>query len=653
MPTTAHLFRPLLAIAAMLLLAPSATVRASGAAPLHEARQGRLDARELARLREHPLHGWLRALSTQTRLRQLRAEDVRIALLELGPTPAGDHLRGAWLATAAARGDWNSVLSDSRQTDDPALQCLRLDAEHRLGRHASDWNERAIALYRHGERRPPACEAVFTALQVRGALDADLRWDRIMLAAEAGQTRLIPGIASGLPADQAGLALAYVRFLDAPGNDAATWPVDERGRRIASLGLQRLARRDAGAAEALLGRLSRLLPAGQTGHGEVRAAIALWSAANFAPEASARLARVPKAAFDDVLHGWAVRTALSRRDERGALAAITAMPTSLRSQSQWRYLEGRLRERAGQTTEALTLYVEAATESNFSGFLAADRAGLDYRLCAEEPSSDPALRSEVAALPGLQRALALFRQDEGLLAAREWQALVADLDEPRRRLAVAEAIAARWYDRAVFGLDNTQPETLRHYSLRFPLHHGRTLQREAERNGLDPAYVAGLARAESIFMPRARSHADARGLMQLLPSTAQGVAQRLKQPWTGADSLYRPAVNITLGTAYLRERLAINGGRTYRATAAYNAGQGAVARWLAARPDFEPEFWIETIPYRETRDYVPRVLAFSVIYDWRLHGDARPLDERMRGIASTTRKQFSCPPTLPASQGES
>ncbi len=57
----------------------------------------------------------------------------------------------------------------------------------------------------------------------------------------------------------------------------------------------------------------------------------------------------------------------------------------------------------------------------------------------------------------------------------------------------------------------------------------------------------------------------------------------------------------------------------------------------------DPDFWIETISYRETREYVARVLAFSVIYDWRLDGDAIPVSERMLGREGAKRKQFACP----------
>jgi soluble lytic murein transglycosylase len=190
------------------------------------------------------------------------------------------------------------------------------------------------------------------------------------------------------------------------------------------------------------------------------------------------------------------------------------------------------------------------------------------------------------------------------------------------------------------------PEDTRYYELRFPMHHESDIRVQSQVNGLDPAWVAGQTRAESSFMPRARSGADARGLMQLVPGTGQEVANRLGLPWQGGESLYDPATNIRLGTAYMRHMLDRYEGKAYLAIAAYNAGPAPAEKWNAARGNLDPDFFVESIPWKETREYVSRVLAFSVIYDWRLNGKASPLSERMRGRLAADAKQrkpFACP----------
>src|SRR5690606_17147576 len=147
----------------------------------------------------------------------------------------------------------------------------------------------------------------------------------------------------------------------------------------------------------------------------------------------------------------------------------------------------------------------------------------------------------------------------------------------------------------------------------------------AAANGLDPALSFALIRAESAWQPDARSHANAYGLMQLLPATGKSMAQQLGVPWRGTSTLLDPALNIRLGSRYLARQVARFDGNPWLATAAYNAGPTPVQRWLADRGTLPADAFIETIPYGETRDYVARVLAFSVIYDWRLYGKARPL----------------------------
>ena len=108
-------------------------------------------------------------------------------------------------------------------------------------------------------------------------------------------------------------------------------------------------------------------------------------------------------------------------------------------------------------------------------------------------------------------------------------------------------------------------------------------------------------------MPDVTSSANARGLLQLLPSTAETIAVRNAITWQGPESLYRPEVNIVLGAGALRDVIDTYGGKAYLAIGAYNAGPTAVNRWLAARGNLDADFWIETVPYKETREYVRRI----------------------------------------------
>ena len=444
------------------------------------------------------------------------------------------------------------------------------------------------------------------------------------------------------------LQAAYLGKADA---SATTWPKDARSRLAASHGLAALARKDPDAAEALLPRVAQALQFGDAERHRVLYPIALWTAASYDDGAARRLAAVPDAAYDARLHEWRVREALARSDWRAALAAIERMPAAQRGDSRWTYFAARLREETGDRAGAAALYAAAAREPDFHGFLAADRIDRPYALCPLQHEGGPAEKAAVAADPAMQRAMALYRIERAGWAAQEWRDALSRFDDRQRRLAVEVAQDNGWFDRGVFGLVNAggerRPEELRLYALRFPLNHAELIRAESARNGLDPAWVAAEIRAESVFNPRARSPANAMGLMQVLPSTGAAVARRLGLPWAGAASLYDPATNIRLGTAYLRE-MKDKYTLPYVAIAAYNAGPTPTARWQAERPGMDADFWVETISYHETRDYVARVLAFSVIYDWRLDGSAVPVGERMHGRTGAARKPFACPATATA-----
>jgi soluble lytic murein transglycosylase len=279
--------------------------------------------------------------------------------------------------------------------------------------------------------------------------------------------------------------------------------------------------------------------------------------------------------------------------------------------------------------------------------MAADRVGLPYALCPWQPKYDAKVVAAVTRAPALIRAVSLSKLERAGWAVAEWNDALGRFDDDQRRIAVEFAQANGWYDRAVFGLARGKPEELRLYDLRFPLHHDATIRREAAKNRLDPAWVAAEIRAESVFNPRARSPANALGLMQVVPATGASVARRLGLPWGGAESLYDADTNIVLGSAYLRQMMDENGGQPYFAIAGYNAGPTPLLRWRTQRPGMDPDFWIETISYKETREYVARVLAFSVIYDWRLDGDAMSLSDRIRGRIDGPRKGFACPVATP------
>lgn len=149
--------------------------------------------------------------------------------------------------------------------------------------------------------------------------------------------------------------------------------------------------------------------------------------------------------------------------------------------------------------------------------------------------------------------------------------------------------------------------------LLYPLAFWEDVRLEATARRVDPIWVVALMRQESMFDPDARSPADARGLMQLLPSTAKRVASEMGNSEQDID-LTRPLVNIRLGIAYLHSLSDRFGGDMLKALAAYNAGEAAADRWQQQFGALAHDEFVESITYRETRDYVKRVAGNYRIY---------------------------------------
>lgn len=621
---------------------PTAAQRRDFAAALDAARGGPPGRwQELARgLEDYPLAPWL---AHHAFARDLEAADPRAVQAWLdrhaGSLPA-ERLRTLWLRRQAAHRHWDRFLAAWAPQDDVALQCAHGAA--RIARGDTEGLAATLrALWQRGESLPGDCDAAIAWLRAQGALDAATVWQRIELAAAARSHGLVSALAAYLPAQPADEARRYAALVRDPGAQlaqAGAWADTPRARRFVAIAASLLARRDHVLAGRRWDALERRFDFDAADRGRAIGAIALQKAAGYEPDAAAWLARLPAEGVEPTVREWRVREALARGDRAGAAAALAALEPAQQLEPRMRWLRGRLLELDGQPQAALAAWDALAEEANFHGFLAADRLDRAYRICPQQPSDDPALRTRVAADPGLARAFewrAIGRIEE---ARREWDFTLARLDLTARAVAVQRALAAGWIDRGPLTL--LRPEEVRLYELRFPLGHRDEVLTHARRHGLEEGLVFGLIRAESAWLADARSGADARGLMQLLPGSAKALARREKVPYAGPNDLFRPPVAIALGTLHLADDLARWDGRAWVAAAAYNAGPAPVGRWLDARGDLPADLWIETIPFRETREYVPRVLAFATIYDWRLGSEVVRASTRLGlpigGAATTT-----------------
>jgi soluble lytic murein transglycosylase len=161
----------------------------------------------------------------------------------------------------------------------------------------------------------------------------------------------------------------------------------------------------------------------------------------------------------------------------------------------------------------------------------------------------------------------------------------------------------------------------------FPRPYWDDLHRSATANGLDPYLVASLIRQESEFNPAAISHANAYGLMQLLPEVGKQTAKQIKFKHYSTADLLDPSANLKLGAKYFKSMIDEYNGQVEYALAAYNAGTNRVAEWRAAATYKDVPEFVESIPFTETREYVQAIMRNRAMYKKIYEGPSTKLAE--------------------------
>ena len=612
--------------------------------------RGRDWKHEAAQLERYPLLPALEAMALTKDIDKAKAADVEAFLKRWPDTLAAEDVRKAWLLDRAKVGQWKDFRAAYVPGLGRELACHELRARLAEGEKLEfvrDWN----GLWDSVTGLPASCDAALAWSVEHGVIGTAQLWQRIDRALDAAQSGVTDELVPHLPAaDRPAATQIALALRDAPAalKQAGTWPDDARHRDAVVAALKRQARRESDGAAEAYSKLRAHYKFSEVQKNAVAAAFALYRATEFDADALERLASLPASAQTDGTREWRVRVALAASDWKAALAALDALSPGQKSDAEWRYLRARVLVKLDRKTDADALFTSLAQEANFYGFLAADWTGRPYAICpatlAPDRDAEKALKEG-----GLERAFEWRAVDRLREARREWDYALARLTPERKRLAADLAYREGWYDRAVFALN--KGDELKLYEQRFPLAREPQIRRESHATGLDPAWTYAIIRAESAWVEDARSGANAMGLMQLLPGTAAQLAKTENIAYHRAEDLFIPDMNIALGTRYLSQMAEKYNGAPWLASAAYNAGPAPVARWLAARGDLEPDFFIASIPYRETREYVARVLAFSVIYDWRMNGKVLALAARLprSGQAyvapdkDTPRKAVTCP----------
>ncbi len=420
----------------------------------------------------------------------------------------------------------------------------------------------------------------------------------------------------------------------------------EGRRAVALFALQRLAKQSPDLAIARWAKIAGYFPVAEQRYFYGR--LAYEAARNLDVRALRWYKAAADTPLDDHQSAWRVRAALRALDWPEVLASINAMADQQQHDPAWQYWKARALKALGRPIEAREIFAPLSNDFNFYGQLASAELADSPILSKTTPVYKPSQRdiTEMLALPGIQRTLALYRMSLRTEALDEWRWVLRNLND--RELLAAAEIARRneMYDRAIGAAEKTV--NLHDFSLRYLAPYRSELQAHIREHGLDEAWVYGLMRQESRFATSAKSETGASGLMQVMPSTARWIARKLGLKSYRNALIHQLDTNLRLGTYYMKSVLSQSENNPVLASAAYNAGPARALQWRGDQP-LEGAIYAETIPFEETRDYVKKVMSNTVYYADQFGSAPLSLKQRLGIIPArpATYKTALNQPTIP------
>tara|TARA_R110002167_G_scaffold55301_2_gene157256 strand:- start:1659 stop:3359 length:1701 start_codon:yes stop_codon:yes gene_type:complete len=539
-------------------------------------------------------------------------KQIESFLAKYESSPLDRPLRKKWLVYLAKQNQPELFSHFYRDMGNTPLNCTYAEILLQKDLTNAQAFELAENLWVVGKSQPNECDGLFKQWQKAGKRTSELVWKRLSLAADGGNHTLIPYLKTLLPKEQQYLADLWLEVRRSPSQVSrlskfpAKYP--EKETEILVYGLKRLISNDRDLALRSWEKLSSKFTFSAPQLKQISHRFAIFLALADHQQADVWLEKAANFEPDAELLRWHLAHVLRQRNWQQALDVINFVPEKIADGNVFQYWKARAYEKVGADELADKGLHKLAKQRHYYGFLASgqlsEMASLnDNPLLIAQGDLD-----ELAALPAAQRAFEFRALGRNLSARREWIFLQSQLTKQQKITAAVVASQHNWHDQAIFGFSRSG--YLDDLSRRFPMPFDSQLQSNAKKNNIDVAWAYAIVRRESSFMPDAASHAGALGLMQVMPGTARYLSkEKVKR-----NSLFNPNRNVELGTQYMRYLMDKMDNNPILATASYNAGWRRVQQWLPEKGNIPLDLWIETIPYKETRNYVKAVLAYQQIY---------------------------------------
>lgn len=587
-----------------------------------------------ALLQGYLLEPYVESWMLRQRLEDASPDEVLAFLAREKGTVLAEEVRKDWLKVLGKQQRWDLFRAQLPLLvhEDKDIVCYALEA--RWVQNDESALEEVRPQWDAPRELPEGCVPLAEALIARGVLTDRQIWDRVRLLLRAGLVTAAWHTAGYLPRserfDRGKLfeaAAGPKRYLRERNKDLSRRQV----RELVMFAVYRLARRHPLVAEHYWRRQPRAkFPTEERGY--VWGQLALHAALHHLPQAltwygyaEADGARLSKFQLD-----WRMRAALREGNWRQVRVSARMMSPAQRKKPAWIYWQGRAAEALGKPAEAQRLFADIADGHYFYADLAGEELGLPFIIPPTDYTPTAADVAAIAREPGFQRSIALYRLGDRPDATREWLWSIRGMDDEQLLAAAEFALQNEIFDRAINTANKTR--ALHDFSVRYLAPFRAELGENARAQQLDEAWVLGLVRQESRFIPAIKSSAGAAGLMQLMPATARWVARRMGMRDYSWSRVTNTEVNAALGTYYLRHVLDELDDNPVLAAAAYNAGPRRADKWRGTHP-LEGAIYAETIPIRETRNYVKKVMNNTMYYAAMLGGPVRSLKDRLGIVA--------------------
>lgn len=597
-----------------------------------------------AELSAYPLYPYLRYNRLSRAIGPKSYAEIERFIDQYPDTPLAERLRSRWLDDLATRGDWNRYLAVYRPTTHTARRCHFHYAQLR-----QDEREKAFTgareLWLHGKSQPQACDRLFTAWHHSDDFQAGDASARLALAMAAGEWQLARYLKRFLPAAEQNAAEQWIRLYRSPSllRECSNRQELLRSATPQALahGLQRLARRDPPGALTAFREIASEIDFSDAQQHAVISDIIRRYAWRDLPGTGELLGDIPAALLDATAREARMRWALSVGQLHRLPSWFYDLPETDQESTRWRFWRALAWEQEGKAHEAELALRELARERDYYGFLAADRVGADYSFNHRPLDPDAETLAALRESGFVARAAELRRLDRRTAARQEWWHGLRDADDRTMDAAIVVASELGWHRIAV--LTASQARRWDDVERRFPVAYDEEISSHASAQSLPEEILMSLARRESAFDRFARSGAGARGLLQIMPATGQEIARDLGDKWNSTWALYDAETSLKYGSHYLAKQLHKFDGQLPLALAAYNGGPHNVARWLRFDGTMEAAQWIETIGFKETREYVQAILAYAMIYRAHLGLPAQRLSHYLKPVTGSGTTSATAP----------